>query len=338
MIGLLLVKDLIFVDPEDDTRVSDVINIFGRSLNTVWPDDKLGDVLRELKTGRSHMALVRDVNNDDDTQDPFYEIKGIITLEDIIEEILGAEIVDETDAFVDGTHMEPVTRTEVFEWARLRLLDAKLVDERLSDEETMAVTAHLYRNYHRTVELLTDRQLERLVSGSYVITLPEVVKEIGQPLPKDLIYSKGEATEVCTLVLSGKVTVFAGEENFRTDLGSWSLLGVGALTNAAYKPDFDAFVSSGPCRCIRITRTRFNAAIDASAAERQAENNMPVDSQDSGSNKASSHSVSGEINSNIDMDEMKQRARKGQMLVALQLSETDLLSDGLKGGSADRED
>jgi metal transporter CNNM len=35
------------------------------------------------------MALVRDVNNVDETQDPYYELKGLITLEDIIEEILG---------------------------------------------------------------------------------------------------------------------------------------------------------------------------------------------------------------------------------------------------------
>jgi metal transporter CNNM len=71
------------------TRVADIIDIFGRSLHVAWADDTLGDVLRELKKGRSHMALVRDVNNVDETQDPYYELKGLITLEDIIEEILG---------------------------------------------------------------------------------------------------------------------------------------------------------------------------------------------------------------------------------------------------------
>jgi metal transporter CNNM len=77
IIGLLFVKDLIFVDPEDETSVRRFVQIFGRGVHVVWPDDKLGDVLRELKKGKSHMALVRDVNNEDSNQDPFYEIKGM---------------------------------------------------------------------------------------------------------------------------------------------------------------------------------------------------------------------------------------------------------------------
>jgi metal transporter CNNM len=101
VIGLLFVKDLIFLDPEDEIPVKNFVQIFGRGLHIVWPEDKLGHVLKILKKGRSHMALVRDVNHGDGTLDPFYEIKGIITLEDIIEIILGDEIVDETDELVE---------------------------------------------------------------------------------------------------------------------------------------------------------------------------------------------------------------------------------------------
>jgi hypothetical protein len=81
VIGQLFVKDLIFIDPEDAISIRSFVQIFGRGVHVVWPDDTLGDVLAELKKGRSHLALVRDVNNDDGSQDPFYEVKGIITLE-----------------------------------------------------------------------------------------------------------------------------------------------------------------------------------------------------------------------------------------------------------------
>ena len=149
IIGLLFTKDLIFIDPEDETPIRSFVQIFGRGLHIVWPDDALGDVLRVLKGGHSHMALVNDVNNEDETRDPFYEIRGIITLEDIIEVILGDEIVDETDVFVDEQHSARVDRVADFDWARLRLLDAKIVDETLSTEEVKAVSAHLRTITHR---------------------------------------------------------------------------------------------------------------------------------------------------------------------------------------------
>lgn len=52
IVGLLLVKDLIFVDPEDETPVRSFIQIFGRGLHVVWPDQSLGDCLRTFKQGR----------------------------------------------------------------------------------------------------------------------------------------------------------------------------------------------------------------------------------------------------------------------------------------------
>lgn len=269
IVGVLLVKDLIFVDPEDGTRVADFVEIFGRNLAMVWPDSKLGDVLRELKTGRSHMGLVRDVNNQDPTQDPFYEVKGIITLEDIIEEILGDEIVDETDAFVDGTQTKPVDRAQTFQWARLRLLDRKIVEQRLSQDEVRAVTAHFSRNFPEVVAGLTEDQLHRLIAETIISSLPVATQEIGEKLPIDLMYRKAQPTNTCTMILAGKVTVLAGEEEFRSDVSSFSLLGAKALSDETYRPDFNAFVSSGPCRCLRITRERFEEAKKSSKEEMQ---------------------------------------------------------------------
>lgn len=69
------------MDPEDEVPIRSFVQIFGRGIHVVWPDDTLGDVLAELKKGRTHLAVVRDVNNTDESQDPYYEVKGIITLE-----------------------------------------------------------------------------------------------------------------------------------------------------------------------------------------------------------------------------------------------------------------
>ncbi len=64
VIGLILAKDLIFVDPEDETPIRNFISLFGRKPMVVWHDQKLGETLSMFRNERAHMAIVRDVENE----------------------------------------------------------------------------------------------------------------------------------------------------------------------------------------------------------------------------------------------------------------------------------
>lgn len=98
IVGLLLVKDLAFVDTDDCTPLRTVIKFYNHQVQRVFHDVHLDAMLEEFKKGHSHLAVVQRVNSEGDL-DPFYEAIGIVTLEDILEEIIQSEIVDETDIY-----------------------------------------------------------------------------------------------------------------------------------------------------------------------------------------------------------------------------------------------
>lgn len=83
--GVLLAKDLLplILNGLEDFRLENII----RSANIIPESKRLNILLREFRENRAHMALVTD---------EYGGISGLITIEDILEEIVG-EIEDETD-------------------------------------------------------------------------------------------------------------------------------------------------------------------------------------------------------------------------------------------------
>lgn len=101
IVALILAKDLALLDPDDHTPIASMLMYCKHPLIFIGDDATLDVALNEFKTGKSHMAVVRQIYDDGEI-DKYYEAIGVVTLEDVIEEVLQVEINDETDTLSDN--------------------------------------------------------------------------------------------------------------------------------------------------------------------------------------------------------------------------------------------
>lgn len=236
--GLLFVKDLILLDPEDEVPISAILDVFDHPVLHVWPDYELDKLLNDFCTGRSHLAIVRDVVNDDPNRDPYYVNRGLVTLEDLLEIILQRNIVDETDVYIDVHSKDRKRARPEFDLSKLSIFDyrpnAKMS---MSPQEVNAVFNHLRAQcsiFKRgTGSRMPDRALKNLLSSGEVIKIQceDIKDERQQRDPYKLIdddglllYQRGIKTRHFCLILDGKVEVHAGKQGFRCELARWTIL------------------------------------------------------------------------------------------------------------------
>ena len=91
-VGMLLVKILITYDPDDKMRVSEFPLA---TLPETRPETSCLDIVNFFQEGKSHMVLVSQYPGED------HGALGVVTLEDVIEELIGEEIIDESDVYID---------------------------------------------------------------------------------------------------------------------------------------------------------------------------------------------------------------------------------------------
>lgn len=75
IVGVLYLRDLTFIDPEDCIAVKQVRDFYNRNVWFVWDDTSLDDLLKEFVEGTHHLAVVQTfVENEDG--DNYYKLLG----------------------------------------------------------------------------------------------------------------------------------------------------------------------------------------------------------------------------------------------------------------------
>uniref|UniRef100_A0A8I3VYQ0 Metal transporter n=1 Tax=Callithrix jacchus TaxID=9483 RepID=A0A8I3VYQ0_CALJA len=142
IVDILYIKDLAFVDPDDCTPLKTITRFYNHPVHFVFHDTKLDAMLEEFKKGKSHLAIVQKVNNEGEG-DPFYEVLGLVTLEDVIEEIIRSEILDESEDY----QVDVFSPLRISEKVLLHLLKHPSVNQevRFDDSNRLATHHYLYQ-------------------------------------------------------------------------------------------------------------------------------------------------------------------------------------------------
>ncbi|XP_051542175.1 metal transporter CNNM3-like isoform X1 [Myxocyprinus asiaticus] len=236
IVEILYVKDLALVDPEDRTPMTTITKFYNHPLHFVFNDTKLDAMLEEFKKGNSHLAIVQKVNNEGEG-DPFYEVLGLVTLEDVIEEIIKSEILDESDGYMDMKVKRPTAPLEI-------PLEPRSVHEEFSifktpeGEPKIRTSPQLLLATHRFLSREVEHFCPQRVSERVLFHLlrhPSVNQEVrfdpGNRLsPDHYLYTRNHPVDYFILLLQGRVEVEIGKEGLKFENGAFTYYGVSALT------------------------------------------------------------------------------------------------------------
>lgn len=229
IVDLLFVKDLAFVDPDDCTPLKTITKFYNHPLHFVFNDTKLDAMLEEFKKGKSHLAIVQRVNNEGEG-DPFYEVLGIVTLEDVIEEIIKSEILDETDLYTDNRTKKKVAHRE-----RKQDFSAfKQTDSEMKVKISPQLLLAMHRFLATEVEAFSPSQMSEKILLR-LLKHPNVIQELkydekNKKAPECYLYQRNKPVDYFVLILQGKVEVEAGKEGMKFEASAFSYYGVMALT------------------------------------------------------------------------------------------------------------
>ena len=253
IVGIIFTKDLILLDPNDEIPVASILPFCSRAVNAAPRSTLLPKLLSEMQASHSHLYFVTDGLANFKRRLPRVEkVVGIVTMEDLLEELIRVEIIDDSDVVTDNISKKKVAaaqrrvqrRLEFFEMLQRRdemLLMDRQGNARATADEVRALVSFLSSQIAIfRPPAMSSAALRRLVLRCSVCSIEQEELDAGR-----YVYVRGVPASFACLLLHGRLQIRAGNEGFASEMGPWTPIAMQALTDVSYKPDFTARVECG---------------------------------------------------------------------------------------------
>ncbi|CAJ0954068.1 unnamed protein product, partial [Mesorhabditis belari] len=241
IISLLYVKDLALVNKNANISVATIGN---RSrVRIVGENTPLTQMLTEFKRGDYHLAIVKRGELDEESVenglpivsfdkeetvnlvesvDKKMEVIGVITLEDILEEILQAEINDESDAVTDNVQRH--RRRSKVSREYHSLLGKEKQSEPLSIHTKIVLCKYL-RDHHPifSSECLEQRALEMMIEKN--VRKQRFSVFLHSDSPPVRLFEAGVISKRVIIIIEGNAQVLFPKNNMTLTADAWISLG-----------------------------------------------------------------------------------------------------------------
>ncbi|RWS04148.1 metal transporter CNNM4-like protein [Dinothrombium tinctorium] len=292
VVGLITLKDIMLYDPDDAMPIDVIVKSTKYNLIYIHYKERIKTLLQKLKEAKCHLAFVIKSSQEEDESKG--KIIGVVTMEDVVEEIIQTEIIDETDIVVDKEKRltrKAVKNKNVFDFLKIgegRSATYFEISPQMLDATFQFLSTYVKPFAERYISAavlkrLLDQKIYHEIQFQEDGLFKGKTREMIEPL-----YSYGVACDYFIMILEGKMSAIVGIEGKIFECKPFCFFGesalalsnydfyllrnetnetrIGRILGSCFIPDYTVKIVDD-CLYLKITRKMYLTACKASANE-----------------------------------------------------------------------